>query len=134
MKKLRRPRQNESLLSINGSPIANPFNFANDDDEEDDEDAQMTFAMTRNNSIAPRRMTVRDLHRMESLGGGLTIGDLSSSIINIPIQGGGAVLEIDPTLSPSTLKDLGENTRKEVADKLKSLQDQLSSLLKQIDP
>ncbi|KAJ3411823.1 hypothetical protein HDV05_001665 [Chytridiales sp. JEL 0842] len=75
IKKLRRPRQNESLMSVNGSPIANPFQF--EEDPEDEEELPFA-APSRNASLAPRRMTVRDLSRMESLGGVPSMGDISN--------------------------------------------------------
>jgi hypothetical protein len=55
-----------------------------------------------------------------------------NGFITLPLGEDGRELELDPTISPSALKDLGDEARQQVANRLAQFQSQLSSFMAQI--
>ncbi|KAJ3327656.1 hypothetical protein HDU76_011380 [Blyttiomyces sp. JEL0837] len=114
----RRPRADESLMSVNGSPIENPF--------ADEGDISIT------SSAAPRRITIRDNSIVEIPE---TERKIMAPVMNIPFDDGATIFELGPSISPSAFKKLlskNENSS-EVVVNLKSFRDHLSSLLAEIE-
>jgi hypothetical protein len=119
--RLRKPRANERLLSMNGSPIVNssdndPAGIDHNEEDEDEEDAghlDQTFRLDM-----PRRITTKP--------------GADSSIINIPLDDGTTILEID-SMSSVALEGLEEDKKRQVAERIRAMQDQLSRLLSTIE-
>ncbi|KAJ3023499.1 UNVERIFIED_CONTAM: hypothetical protein HDU68_008568 [Siphonaria sp. JEL0065] len=134
IKRLRKARPNESLISVNGSPIAP--SALNDDADTSTAD----YSMFQNSICLPsRRITLKSGMPRESFA----VSDMSFSgssslptngfMLNIPLDGGNTVLELDPAQSPTALGGLDEDRKTEVKSQLQKMQDQLQTLLMQIN-
>ncbi|KAJ1568120.1 hypothetical protein HK405_003575, partial [Cladochytrium tenue] len=143
-RRVRRPRANESLMSVNGSPIAfADWPDAGDDDSGVDPDASMyghfggAGDRSRLASLAPRRITIRDAcgggGGVNGDSGAAAAGPAAAGSISIPVDNGDVVIELDPTVSPTRMKALGAARRKQVADQIRAMQENLARLLENMD-
>ncbi|KAI8619609.1 hypothetical protein BC830DRAFT_1165221 [Chytriomyces sp. MP71] len=122
-KRSRKPRPNESFLSINGSPLV-----LHDDDSYADE------SLCQPSIYLPRRGTVKNRPGGADMSilGGLTSGSAANFTFNVPLDAGRTIVEVDPQLSPSGIQNLEPERKEEVKRQLLAAQDHLASLLMQI--
>ncbi|KAI9344946.1 hypothetical protein BDR26DRAFT_893650 [Obelidium mucronatum] len=138
-KRLRRARPNESLISVNGSPVAPPDN-ASEVHNPDDSVAAADLSMFQTSFCMPsRRITLKSGLPRESFATSSSdmsfsgLGTSNAFMLNIPLDGGNTVLELDPAQSPTALGGLDADRKTEVKSQLQKMQDQLQSLLMQIN-
>ncbi|KAJ3062405.1 hypothetical protein HDU98_001729 [Podochytrium sp. JEL0797] len=135
----RKARLNELLTSVNGSPIASSTTNA--------DDSMMDESMFQNSmSRSSRRITLRSgvpresgvnqgslLGGLGSAGAGIGRGFiLESGTMNVPIDGGNTIVELDPGLSPAVMDQFNSEQKQQLKDELKVMQDKLAAFMRQI--
>ncbi|KAJ3401642.1 hypothetical protein HDU80_005836 [Chytriomyces hyalinus] len=123
VRRIRKARPNESLVSINGSPVT-AADVTTDGFDPDESLCQNSISM-------PRRFTIRSGVMTESYGLN-ELGSGANAMFSIPLDGGETVLAFDPAQSPSALRNLDAARQKEMKLQLLKMQSQVASLLQQI--
>ncbi|KAJ3130747.1 hypothetical protein HK100_007570 [Physocladia obscura] len=129
LRKIRRARPNESLISANGSPVALEWGVGGVGGY----DTAGDYSVCDNSMIMPRRITFKNGVARETMGSESFIMPTGMNVfnLNIPIEGGATVVELDPAQSPSAIVGMEATQKQELKQQLQKLQGQLDSLLVQ---
>ena len=115
---------------MNGSPLANPLSYQ----DENDQNESLGLSRSIRASLVNRKGTLKGIGSNQN---GEDTTDTSKHLerpsfaISVPLEGGGS-LELD-TAEAANVNALGADAKKQVAEQLRLLQEQLNSYLSAIE-